>query len=414
MLDLGDVNNESCAEISDLAASLLEELTSSGFLFVKCSAIFQSDIDAVVAAADRFFSLPYDEKRKAITKDSARRGYCPANTENFASLIGEVKPNDVVEKFRIGPIDGHVTHSASNTIDKEHKKAFVHFTPNDWTHTPADFQQQMCSSYNRFSKLSAFVLKLIEKAMGLPLGYFASKMTNPTSIMSLNYYEPLGEGGDIDGSEGTVRDSGAVGLDAFDGEQICAPLPNRNRNPPPHTDTSTTTVRLAAHADVSMLTLVVQSRPSTGDGDSSSTSARSVKINELQILDTAGEWQSVHWVEGAVIINIGDCLRDWSGGVLKSTLHRVVERSSTPCTSSSVLANRYSAAYFVSPDYNAVMDTWPALHPQSSSADTGDGDAPSTATTAVQPSGGLTYTQWRKAHIKKSMQKLKSGVVSRK
>lgn len=47
-----------------------------------------------------------------------------------------------------------------------------------------------------------------------------------------------------------------------------------------------------------------------------------------------------HWVEappveGAFVVNIGDCLEAWTGGLFKATQHRLVnlgkERYSLPC-----------------------------------------------------------------------------------
>ena len=52
-------------------------------------------------------------RRSCLTKDRARRGYSPMSTENFASLIGQQRPNDLVKKFLWRPIQKAVTGKES-------------------------------------------------------------------------------------------------------------------------------------------------------------------------------------------------------------------------------------------------------------------------------------------------------------
>jgi isopenicillin N synthase-like dioxygenase len=72
-------------------------------------------------------------------------------------------------------------------------------------------------------------------------------------------------------------------------------------------------IRAGAHSDYGSLTLLAQS-----------------EIGGLQVRDQtskAGEeqWLDVPPREGALVVNIGDCLEFWSRGLLPSTVHRVVE-----------------------------------------------------------------------------------------
>lgn len=61
------------------------------------------------------------------------------------------------------------------------------------------------------------------------------------------------------------------------------------------------------------------------------------------------------------MVNIGDCLSDWSGGLLQSTLHRValpIRNSDDDCitySGSFVSTDRAAVAYFASPNYDAGM-----------------------------------------------------------
>ena len=61
-----------------------------------------------------------------------------------------------------------------------------------------------------------------------------------------------------------------------------------------------------------------------------------------------GRWVPVPCnVKDAFVVNLGDLMERWSNGVFKSTLHRVV--NATPGK------ERYSCAFFVSPDYDAEV-----------------------------------------------------------
>ncbi|KAJ4774065.1 2-oxoglutarate (2OG) and Fe(II)-dependent oxygenase superfamily protein [Rhynchospora pubera] len=89
----------------------------------------------------------------------------------------------------------------------------------------------------------------------------------------------------------------------------------------------------SAHSDFVMITLLVS------DG-----------VPGLQICrekDRSPQlWEDVHHVEGALIVNIGDMMERWTNCTFRSTLHRVV----------AVGQDRYSAAFFLDPNYECVVE----------------------------------------------------------
>ncbi len=70
----------------------------------------------------------------------------------------------------------------------------------------------------------------------------------------------------------------------------------------------------------------------------------------LQVKRRGGGWEDVPSLPGAFICNIGDCLMRWTNDVYASTPHRV--RAPT--------AERYSAAFFLDPNPDAVVAVLPA------------------------------------------------------
>jgi len=321
-----------------------------------------------------FFNAPYSYKLSKISKDPARRGYSPSLTENFATLVGQSgKPNDVVEKYRIGaPISQIMSANPSYYGTKEGR---IHFFPNNINElTEIDtFESTMKEYYQAMESLSTQLLHLIALSTGVPTNIFPKLFDKHTSILSLNNYA----------TAGAIRDG-----DDF--------------------------IRVAEHTDVSMFTIVAQ-----------------VSTNEeaggLEVYDhISGVYVPVAYIPGALVVNIGDCLHDWSGGAFRSSLHRVVIRpmasensgledgqlaekdlradaDSAVVTSSSAKnstnSTRISLAYFCTPNYDAIL-RWPTPDVETHTADINT--SPGTSSTP-------DYSTWRKYRVKSALQKLKKN-----
>lgn len=73
----------------------------------------------------------------------------------------------------------------------------------------------------------------------------------------------------------------------------------------------------------------------------------------LQILK-GSEWLDVQPLSDGFVINIGDMLERWTGGVYKSTIHRVVNRSGE---------ERFSCPFFFEPDFKSIIKPLPGYEP---------------------------------------------------
>ena len=85
----------------------------------------------------------------------------------------------------------------------------------------------------------------------------------------------------------------------------------------------------APHTDFGCLTLLAQDN-----------------VAGLQVQTTNGDWIDIEPDREALIVNVGDMLHRWSNGILKSTPHRVINRSG---------AERYSCAFFFDPYVDTVI-----------------------------------------------------------
>ncbi|WP_270937387.1 isopenicillin N synthase family dioxygenase [Falsiroseomonas oryzae] len=70
----------------------------------------------------------------------------------------------------------------------------------------------------------------------------------------------------------------------------------------------------------------------------------------LEVKRRNGGWEEVPHVPGAFVCNIGDCLMRWTNGVYASTPHRVRAPA----------AERFSAAFFLDPNPDAVVAALPS------------------------------------------------------
>ena len=69
-------------------------------------------------------------------------------------------------------------------------------------------------------------------------------------------------------------------------------------------------------------------------------------VGGLQVLSGDGEWVTTHPIPGTFVVNVGDCLEQWTNRRLLSNHHRVVNSSGR---------YRQSIAVFVDPDFDTPI-----------------------------------------------------------
>ncbi|CAE7563741.1 DIN11 [Symbiodinium microadriaticum] len=140
------VENRMCAAASkdDVIGKVVTSLSELGFMYIVGHGIQDDVLQTTVNIAHDFFRRPIEEKMKVLSRDRAKRGYAPFETENFASLIGEKKPNDICEKIRFGP-----SLPANSDEDPYYssKLARSHFTCNEWGDQAAPFKCTVLEYY---------------------------------------------------------------------------------------------------------------------------------------------------------------------------------------------------------------------------------------------------------------------------
>lgn len=159
--------------------------------------------------------------------------------------------------------------------------------PNQWPELPVEvFREPVQAYYKSMLELASKLLKIIVLGLAVPTENLCSFIREPACNLKLLHY-------------------------------------------PPHLSNDTRQTGAGAHTDFGTLTVLLQQPGKHG----------------LQV-HHQDEWLDVPAVEDVFVINVGDLLGKWSGGVYKSTLHRVINASSD--------SNRYSVPCFYEGDYAAT------------------------------------------------------------
>lgn len=156
---------------------------------------------------------------------------------------------------------------------------------NLWPNLPG-FKETLLTYFDAAQNLGVSLHKAIARDLGLEEDHFVSSFTAPMSTLRMLHY-PAAEGDGI--GAGAHSDYGAVTLLMTDGEP------------------------------------------------------------GLQVKPRGGDWMDVPHVEGAYVVNIGDCLMRWSNDIYSSTPHRVLAPKKP----------RKSIAFFLDPNPDAVIAALP-------------------------------------------------------
>jgi len=166
------------------------------------------------------------------------------------------------------------------------------YGPNLWPARPVEFRTRTTDYVNEMVRLGRLIFQGFALALGMDEHWFDDKISKPMGQLRVIRYPPQ-EPGPID--------------------------PKR--------------IGIGAHTDYECFTILSQ----TAQG--------------LQVRNTAGQWVAAPPIDGALLINIGDCMERWTNDEFRSTVHRVVNLSG---------GERYSLVFFYGANYHTVVECLPA------------------------------------------------------
>ncbi|KAI8933307.1 hypothetical protein NX059_009932 [Plenodomus lindquistii] len=293
VIDLARSFSKSLSDRQSVADQIRQACTTSGFFYIMGHGIPESTRNGILQQAKRFaHDLPMQKKQELHVKNNKfGLGWEPSE---YTSIAGDKESKDVFNFAYEEAMDRTGGDGLYRNLDGSDTKS------NQW---PSEddlpgFYEGVKEYYGAVLDLSRHIFRLFALSLSLPESYFDPLTTHPGGIARLLYYPP----------------------------------PSRTLPPSPSTDDASP-IGLGAHSDYECFTLLL---PSTTPG--------------LEILKPNGSWYIPPYIPGTFIVNVADFLMRWTNGRYKSTVHRVVNRSTE---------GRYSVPFFFSVNYDALVETLP-------------------------------------------------------
>ncbi len=295
LIDIGPFLDGTPEGIEQVGAEVDRACTEIGFFQITGHGVPDELIDDVYDSAKAFFHLSEQDKQVAAQPAPDQvRGWSGVGKEGLSYSLGEEAPGDLKEKMDMGPPGIDATDPYFTC-----EEAGPHFAPNVWPDQPEGMRQIWETYFETMSGLSASIMSMFAVGLGLPIDFFDDKINHHISMLRALHYP----------------------------NQPNEPLPGQ--------------LRAGAHSDYGSLTIVRQEDRPGG----------------LQVFGKGGEWLDVPAVPGALVVNIGDLMAEWTNDKWVSTLHRVVN----PPRELADDADRISLVFFHQPNYDAVIECLPTV-----------------------------------------------------
>jgi isopenicillin N synthase-like dioxygenase len=272
-----------------VAAEIGRACESVGFLVIEGHGIPEGATATMRGVCRAFFDQSLEEKlRWRVAPGGGYVGYSPLEAESLSNTIGQGPGADLKESFTCSPV--HATDDPYYVSAEG--QGFFELTP--WPASPTGFRSAWEEYYRRMSDVAARLMGLFALALDLDRDHFASSIDRHITAMRVINYPRLGH----------------------------APPAGQFRAGP--------------HTDYGSLTIV-----STDDAPGG-----------LEIQTADGSWHPVPVVPGALIVNLGDLMAQWTNDRWVSTMHRVVP----PPVGTGDEAERLSIVFFHQPNHDAVIE----------------------------------------------------------
>ncbi|KAJ5677725.1 uncharacterized protein N7477_003358 [Penicillium maclennaniae] len=175
IIDLSSIDSPHIEDRRQLAQSIYDACTQVGFFYIKNHGIPEEMISGIHQAAERFFSLPEEQKMKVYIGHSKKfRGYSPIGGERSTGTDDDPIPiEEATEKNDVLPTDIYELYGDNQWPDQE---------------TLAGFSQtyiQYCGTLLEFCRK---LMKIFALSLDVPEDFFESKIRNPGITSRMMHY----------------------------------------------------------------------------------------------------------------------------------------------------------------------------------------------------------------------------------
>lgn len=295
LIDFAPFLNGGADERRRVASAIGQACEDIGFFMLTGHGVPQDLIDELVSVSYRYFALPEDEKRRITMPPDRYRGYIPLRGDNAAASLDDGSPSlpDLKESFSIGPFD------MPDDPYCRAPTAGTFFAPNMWPAHPVEWRELWEAYYRHMERLAPAIMQSFALALEQPVDYFADRIDRHITNSSVIHYPP----------------------------QPSTPAAGE--------------ARAGAHSDLGSLTIIYSDTDTGG----------------IEVLTRDGDWFRVPRVPGALTVNLGDLMAEWTNDRWVSTSHRVVNPPRTQADQA-----RISLCFFHQPNYDARIECIPSCH----------------------------------------------------
>jgi len=288
--------NGDAAAKARVAAAIRVACIEWGFFYVTgYGQQLQQQVDAMIEADKQLFDLSLTEKQRlAASLSPLHRGYTPMGGAHNCSQGGPGP--DQKESFLLG---------AEGAASQMHG-------PNPW---PAEqllpgWAAAVAAYFAASLDLARVVARGLALALSLPERFFVDRMADPVAqLLLLRYPAAAGDAPEASASAARRR----VGC----GEHTdCGFLTILAQDAVPGLEVRTRASASAARA-------AAAAAASKAGAAATASCCSSVDDDAAVSIDGAGAWMAAPPIPGALLVNLGDLAEFWSGGVFRSTPHRV-------------------------------------------------------------------------------------------
>ena len=333
------------------AKQLLSQLMNDGFALIKGTGLSPKICQSALEATKSFLNdAPESVRRSCLTKDRARRGYSPQNSENFASLIGKKSDNDLVRKFRVGPCGGSNTINSNSLLqpnifpstkiwpDADKFQSAVEECEFQYIHTPLSrlthlillvsfiFLFLVLKDYKKIRNISQNVILAICDSLIDSYPHLEQFLRPLSSLSRIN---DACIRGDTPSESECKEESSSHDASILTLLNYRKGARHQGKKP-----------LVAAHTDIGVITILL-----FDSGNSAVLQRAEGSQHENHIHETVGcndgktlfsgetNWidvtlphQTLPYHDPVFVVNIGECLTELCQGILPSTLHRVMPK----------------------------------------------------------------------------------------
>eukprot|EP01133_Synstelium_polycarpum_P005273 gene5273-6111_t len=276
----------------NVAQQIRKECLLHGFFYIKGHGIDQKMFDRLESVTKRFFALPTDTKTLYRSPPGSKewRGYFRLGDE-----LTSLKPDQKEGLYYISDMD-------AKSVDRSTAARCAHETNPFPEDSVVDGMKDTVLDYvNVMTELGHTMMEAISLSLGLEPLYFADRYTSPNPFTTLGILNYPSRPAPQEGEEDVTKLWGT-------GE----------------------------HTDYGVLTLLAQD-----------------DIGGLQVRVPGHGWIKAPPIANTFICNIGDMLEKMTGGLYRSTLHRVALNSTG--------RERHSFPFFFDPNFNSTVEAIPGL-----------------------------------------------------